>query len=287
MRSNYVKAKLDKFDTGEKIRAEEDKWGWSPLYHIFKEWPLSNFPNSPWAHTQEEWVRLEKTLLDNVSTEPLSLEVECPHILRAFLVLFRTLHGHTRPLPHSDVGLTLDNILAFASDNDKFVALTNVVHNLATIGWALFPGIQSMVESYSVLHLDTVALLGYDPKKQVAVVVKIRAFLGRLAHRAVSDMIRMQRSSELEDMWFAADVPEQRRTKCNEVQHAPLSFICDLCTYPFNFSLFGCNSANHTSFVVRLSGVILRNGHSRRCGHWIGCGRRHPQEEQMRTAAAC
>ena len=37
LRSNYVKVKLDKFDTAEKNRVEQDKWGWSPLYRIFKE----------------------------------------------------------------------------------------------------------------------------------------------------------------------------------------------------------------------------------------------------------
>ena len=164
-------------------------------------------------------------MLENVSAEPLSLELECPHILRAFLVLFRTLHGHTRPLPHPDVGLTLDYILDFAVDNEKSVALTNVVHNLATTSWALFPGIQSAVYNYSNLHSDIVALLGYEPNRQVAVVEKIRAFIGRVAHRAVSDMVRLQRSSEIEDMWFADHVTEQRRTKCNEVRTNLMSFI--------------------------------------------------------------
>ena len=220
LRSNYVKKKLEKFDNAVLIRAEQDKWGWSPLYSIFKEWPLSNFPKSPWSHTQEEWATLEQTLLANVSTEPLSLELECPHIVRAFLVLFRTLHGHTRPLPHPSVGLTLDYILACAADQNKSVALTNVVHNLATMGWALFPGIQNGAENFSTLHSDTVALLGYDTKMQVAVVEKVRAFLGRVAHRAVADMVRMQRVVELEDMWYAAQVPDQRRTKCNEVRIA-------------------------------------------------------------------
>ena len=220
LRNNYVKKKLEKFDNAVLIRAEQDKWGWSPLYSIFKEWPLSNFPKSPWSHTQEEWATLEQTLLANVSTEPLSLELECPHIVRVFLVLFRTLHGHTRPLPHPNVGLTLDYILACAADQNKSVALTNVVHNLATMGWALFPGIQNGAENFSTLHSDTVALLGYDTKMQVAVVEKVRAFLGRVAHRAVADMVRMQRDVELEDMWYAAQVPDQRRTKCNEVRIA-------------------------------------------------------------------
>ena len=217
LRSNYVNGKLTKYDNAEKDRAELEKWGWSPIYLILKRWPLSNFPSSPWSHTQEEWVEIEKTLLENVSTEPLSLELECPHILRAFLILFRTLHGHSRPLSHPEAGLTLQYILDFAQDNEKSVALTNVVRNLEASGWASFPVIHSVVDSFSNLHSDTVALLGYDPEKQVAVVEKIRSFVGRVAHRAISDMVRMHRSAELHDMWFTDDVPEQRRMNCNEV----------------------------------------------------------------------
>lgn len=166
-------------------------------------------------------------MLENVNTEPLSLELECPHLVRAFLILFKTLHGQNRPLSHPDAGLTLQYILEFAVDNDKYVALTNVVHSLAASGWATFPGIHAVVDNYSNLHTNTVALLGYDPKKRVAVVEKIKAFIGKVVHRAISDMVRMQRSSELEDMWFRVDVPKQRRRKCNEVRHYPLPLICD------------------------------------------------------------
>lgn len=217
LRSKYVQDKLEKYDNAEKIRIEQEQWGWSPIYRILKEWPLHAFPSAPWAHTQEEWVEIEKTLLENVSTQPLSLEVECPHIVRAFSILFRTLYGHTRPLSHPDAGLTLQCILDFAVDREKSVALTNIVQNLEASGWALFPGLDSVVDSFTNLHSDTVALLGYEPEKQVAVVEKIRSFVGRVAHRAISDMVRMQRSAELEDMWFKDNVSEQRRTKCNEV----------------------------------------------------------------------
>lgn len=135
--------------------------------------------------------------MENVSTEPLSLDFECPHILRAFLVLVRTLHGHTRPLAHPEVGLTLKYILEFATDNHNSVALTNVVHSLSSTGWALFPDIHIVADTLSNLHSDTVTLLGYHPEKQFGVVQKIRSFIGRIAHRAVSDLVRMHRTSEV------------------------------------------------------------------------------------------
>src|ERR1700737_396727 len=48
LRNQYVKDMLEKFDNAEKSRAEQEKWGWSPLFSIFKKWPLPNFRNSPW-----------------------------------------------------------------------------------------------------------------------------------------------------------------------------------------------------------------------------------------------
>ena len=261
LRSQYVKSVMDAFDDAEKSRAEEKLWGWSPLYLIFKEWPLPNFRKSPWAHTEAEWVELEKTLLENVSTEPLSLDFECPHILRAFLVLVRTLHRHTRPLAHPEVGLTLKYILEFATDNHNSVALTNVVHSLSSTGWALFPDIHTVADTLSNLHSDTVALLGYHPEKQFGVVQKIKSFIGRIAHRAVSDLVRMHRTSEVRDMWFAADVPEQRRAKCHEVRSYHVYFVLSP-----NFSLFNfrslCLCLAYPDLLNSHSGTVFRNAHS-------------------------
>ena len=107
LRSKYINDKLEKYDNAEKNCVKHEKWGWSPIYRILKEWPMLTFQSSHWVRTQEEWVEINKTLFENVSTEPLSLELECPHIVRAFLIMFGTLHGHTRHLSHPDAGLTL------------------------------------------------------------------------------------------------------------------------------------------------------------------------------------
>ena len=80
-------------------------------------------------------------------------------------------------------------------------------------------------------HSDTVALLGYDPKKQVGVVDKTNSFIGRITHRVVSDMVRIQRSSELEDMCFVPHMSEQQRAKCHEVRrcHVLLILLIIIC----------------------------------------------------------
>ena len=153
-----------------------------------------------------------------MSSEPLSLELVCPHILRVFLLHVRTLHGHSRPLPHHNLGPTFQYILDFALDNEKSVALTNVVQILPATGWTMFLGIHLAANTFGNLHSDTVSLLGYDPEKQVGVVEKIMSFLGRIAHRVVADMVQKQRTSLLHDMWFGSNVIKQQRVKCQEVQ---------------------------------------------------------------------
>ena len=174
-------------------------------------------------------------LLENTKTEPLSLERECPHILRAFLYLVRTQEGFRRPLSHPTEGLHGEYILELGQDTLKSVALTSIAQNILITGWSTFPGIHSAVEHIDVLFTDVAALLGYEPSGQGAVVEKMESFIGRIAQRAIADMLRMHRESELADMWFSVDIGEQRQAKCNEV-------CPDTCSADIHYRFLGCSS---------------------------------------------
>lgn len=163
LRRKHVHAMLKTFDLAEKERQEAEKWHWSPIFQIFKKWPLPSFPGAPWDHTESEWVELSAVLLESTTSEPLSLETQCPHILRALLSLVRTLQGNKRPLAHPTKGLGLGYLLDLARSKDYSVALCNIVQGLPHQGWSTFPGIEGALDTYSELHADTVALLGYDP----------------------------------------------------------------------------------------------------------------------------
>ena len=217
MRRKHVESQLLKFDRAEKEKQEEQKWHWSPIFQIFKKWPLPNFNGAPWDHTESEWVELSAVLLENSKSEPLSLEAQCPHILRALLYLVRTLQGVKRPLAHPTKGLDLAYMLDLVRSKEYSVALSVIVQGLPHQGWTTFPGIHVALENYSELNADTVALLGYDPANQVAVVDKIQAFIGRMAHRAVADMVRMHRDDQLAQMWYQSDTTEHIREKCEDV----------------------------------------------------------------------
>jgi hypothetical protein len=38
--TNHVLQELKKFDQQPKVNEEKSKWGWSPLYHLLKWYPL-------------------------------------------------------------------------------------------------------------------------------------------------------------------------------------------------------------------------------------------------------
>ena len=161
MRRKHVDAQLLKFDLAEKEREEAQKWHWSPVFQIFKKWPLPNFSAGPWEHTEVEWVELSAVLLENTKSEPLSLEIECPHILRALLSLVRTLGGYKRPLAHPSKGLHLQFLLDIARSKDYSVALSMIVQALPHTGCLSFPGINGALDTFSDLHADLAAVRAF------------------------------------------------------------------------------------------------------------------------------
>ena len=103
--NNHVQNELQKFGLAEKAKQEALKWQWSPLFQVLKKWPLKNYTSGPWEHTNQKWVQISEVLLESVNIDALSLDNECPHILRAILFLMRIFEGDKRPLAHPIVGL--------------------------------------------------------------------------------------------------------------------------------------------------------------------------------------
>jgi hypothetical protein len=75
------------------------------------------------------------------------------------------------------------------------------------------------LDIFSELHADTIALLGYDHLNQVTVVEKIQAFVGRMTHRQVVDMVRMHHDDQLAQMRSKADTTKQKRENCEDVSY--------------------------------------------------------------------
>ena len=216
-RRKHVESELNKFDLAVKSKQEVSAWGWSPLFQVFQKWPLHNFQPSPWDHTEEEWARVSSTLLQNISLDARTLDKECPHIVRAIMILMRTLEGRNRPLAHPMTGLSRYLLIELARSPDRSAYLTQIARDLPTVGVWYFPNMLEAAESFSVLHSDLAALLGGDPSKQAEVIDKIQDFFGKVAHRTVTDMVRMCRTAELADMWYIKDHSNEMQAKCEEV----------------------------------------------------------------------
>ncbi len=53
-KKDYIQHELHKFDKHVKTTKERAKWGWSPLYHSLKQYPLQVGPQYPWEHIEKE-----------------------------------------------------------------------------------------------------------------------------------------------------------------------------------------------------------------------------------------
>ena len=221
---NHVQNELQKFDLAEKAKQEALKWQWSPLFQVLKKWPLKKYNSGPWEHTNQEWVQISEILLENVNIDALSLDNKCPHILRAIFFM-RILEGDKRLLAHPIVGLNTKFLLELAQSKDRSIPLRTIVRNLPCMGDFYFSHICDAAKSFSVLHNDIVGMLGCEPTKQQEVVEKIQSFTGKLAYRAIADLLRMNHTSELADMWYSKDISTQRQERCEEV-NTLLYLVC-------------------------------------------------------------
>lgn len=187
------------------------------MFQIFKKWPLRTYTSGPWEHTEQEWAQMSNVLLQTVQGDALSLDNDCPHILRVILYLMWTFEGHQSPLAHPTTGLSVQSLFELANSQDRSGSLTSVVQNLPYVGDMYFPCIYDAAETFTSLRNDVIALLGCEPSKQQDVMDKIQCFLGKVAHRAVADMLRMNHIAELADMWYSEDLSTQRQKKCEQV----------------------------------------------------------------------
>ena len=136
-----------------------------------------------------------------MKNEPSSLKSECPHIIRVFKHIFQNVHGCSRPLAHSERGLTTEYINSVTSDKQYAAMFTIAATFLENMGWTLYHSHNIGNSSFESMHIDIVNLLGLDVDLQQTIVRKIDFFL-RLAYRALVDMIKHMKHQDLTDIWY-------------------------------------------------------------------------------------
>ncbi len=140
------------------------------------------------------WEPIEKELqtimleMDKES-HPLSLNIECPHIIYAFKLFCRSTFGRLHPLAHANTGLTHRNILHYYRDQSHSIRLTIAVQDILDYKLILwFPKQWQGIEEIKQCRQDLLGLLGFDFQQQEPVVEKIIGFMSKFARRAISDM---------------------------------------------------------------------------------------------------
>lgn len=220
-RNNHVIRAVQQFDDMERRREEDCNWSWSPLFQILCREHLQGMPLRPWQHDETEWEKIIQVLQAEFDSDSMSLELQCPHIVRALKLYTRGSNGRNWSLAHPITGMTREHVLTIAKHDSESRRLSTCAQDIVDIGWALFPCIDpELCEPLRNCWNDVVALLGFEGWDPEPVLAKIENFLSRIARRALLDMHRSGRyKGELAAMWWTpgpAD-PCALRKHCNEV----------------------------------------------------------------------
>jgi len=88
---NHEHVEVEGDREGHALEVEDEEWGWSPLFCLFRDFPEfrpPNFPPRPWKHTEEEFDVIHKFLKRRKTHRT---ETMCPGIV---LALKATWHFH-------------------------------------------------------------------------------------------------------------------------------------------------------------------------------------------------
>lgn len=149
--------------------------------------------------------------------DSLTLEEDYPQVVLVLKLFMKNMYGRTRPLAHPSRGLILEFLSFLARDKDCSTTINVVVQELERFAWIYFldlVGSESKLESF---NYDIVVLLDHELIQHEAIATKIEAFVGRIAHKAVRDMILMKKHKELAAMWHESKTSNEIKTDAENV----------------------------------------------------------------------
>ena len=157
--------------------------------------------------------------------ESLTLELECPHIVRALQLYSRVSSGRITPLAHPERGMTRHNILGIARNFYELMRLCVAAQDVVDCGWILFSYVSSAgMPSVLDCRRDFLGLVGYEGTKQEALMCQIEKFIVRVARRSIVDMVRLGNMEKLATMWYKNKDEGLPRPHCDQVLQG--NFYC-------------------------------------------------------------
>ena len=112
----------------------------------------------------------------------------------------KIMYGCTRPLAQPSRGLISKFIISLARDKNCSIAMNVVVQKIERFAWIYFLDLVGSECKLEFLNYDIVALLDFKLIQHKAIATMIEAFVGRIVHRTIRDIISLKKDEELAAM---------------------------------------------------------------------------------------
>ena len=156
-------------------------------------------------------------LRDSEQYDSLTLERDCPQIILVLKLFMKNMYGRTRPLAHPLRGLISEFINSLAREKNYSTAINVAQQELERFAWIYFPDLIGSECKSESLNSDIDGLLDFELIQHEATAMRIEAFVGRIAHRVVRDMIYLKKDEELAAMWHESKTSSQTKADAEEV----------------------------------------------------------------------
>ena len=191
------------------------------MFFIFKRWSLAHGPVVPWSHTDIEWHEMTRISKDSEQHDSLTFEENCPQIVLVLKLFRKNMYGRTQPLAHPSRGLISEFINSLARDKNCLITINAAVKKLERFAWIYFLDLMGSECKLESLNYDIVALLGFELIQHEANATRIEAFVGRIVHKVVRDIICLKKDEELATMWHELKTSSQSKVDAEDVSIRP------------------------------------------------------------------
>jgi hypothetical protein len=186
----------------QECAVEDEKWTWSPLYFLLRDYSLlsTRLPR-PWKHTAEEWDLVEEFIITNQATR-IEYHGHHPPIVMAIMFTWNFhFDGRIEDVQLSKLKEQLEN----ASQEKEFGNNLSRIQNLMMSRWDGW-SVEKERQEQQILANDVASFkaTSESPGHQEVIKRVCSHFVG-MAHRAMEGMVNRP-SQRLKDMWIGSHV---------------------------------------------------------------------------------
>ena len=118
-KESLIRAAMYEFDSKELLELEAKMWCWSPIFQALNRRLPEGAAPRPWKHTREELTTLLACIDSDLENGKMTLEVECPHVVRALKIYSQVCTTQHAPIAHPILGMTRERLLHTVQDKTE------------------------------------------------------------------------------------------------------------------------------------------------------------------------